>query len=544
MTTSSANNSVLRASSSIKILRRTQLNCWYDILGMYYSIKDRVELPRAAIPPAPGVGSWVQKGKKHNKSQPQKAAKGQNQGNGKNKHAYASKPKIPPPPRGKNPAKDTICQSVVRQETELEEELSSSLRASRKLKPGLLAVRGPMSNVKLWTAIYFQKEVENQLCKTIKSLRSDHGGEYMSQEFLDHLKDHVIIAHRTPPYTPQHNGVSRVETDPELDMVRSMMRSNNSSKSFWDYALETAARNLNMVPTKKVEKTPYKVWHGQAPKLSYLKVWGYFVSTCLTRYFFTSPKDKLEPSALLDPESDKWLNAMNVEMQSMKDNEVWVLVELPPNGKTVGSKWLFKKKTDIKEHDTPIKLVLWGRANSNLPLLFDLRKPSHLPIIYRENHKADFHMENSKRGSMPMQDKLRLSKSQGASTPAELKRMQNVPYAQLWVIMVSPCFTNAGYLTDADDLKSQTRYVFVLNGVLLTGRLPAKHIPLLHLQHFRAKVHYLLEVIEYGDIKLEKVHTDDNLADHLQKRWLFQSIQNLLGILECFQLVVFMKSVL
>ncbi|GJT07003.1 hypothetical protein Tco_0841465 [Tanacetum coccineum] len=38
-------------------------------------------------------------------------------------------------------------------------------------------------------------------------------------------------------------------------------------------------------------------------------------------------------------------------------------------------------------------------------------------------------MENSKRGSIPMQDKLRLSKSQGASTTAELKRMQNVPYA-------------------------------------------------------------------------------------------------------------------
>ncbi|GKC37733.1 retrotransposon protein, putative, ty1-copia subclass, partial [Tanacetum coccineum] len=52
-------------------------------------------------------------------------------------------------------------------------------------------------------------------------------------------------------------------------------------------------------------------------------------------------------AALLDPESDKWLDAMNVEMQSMKDNEVWDLVDLPPNGKTVGSKWLFKKKTDM-----------------------------------------------------------------------------------------------------------------------------------------------------------------------------------------------------
>nr|GEX74496.1 glutamate receptor 2.8-like [Tanacetum cinerariifolium] len=52
-------------------------------------------------------------------------------------------------------------------------------------------------------------------------------------------------------------------------------------------------------------------------------------------------------AALLDPESDKWLDAMNVELQSMKDNEVWDLVNLPPNGKTAGSKWLFKKKTDM-----------------------------------------------------------------------------------------------------------------------------------------------------------------------------------------------------
>ncbi|GJU96241.1 retrotransposon protein, putative, ty1-copia subclass [Tanacetum coccineum] len=65
----------------------------------------------------------------------------------------------------------------------------------------------------------FQKEVENQLGKTIKSLRSDRGGEYMSQEFLDHLKEHGIIAHRTPPYTPQNNGVSERRNRTMLDMV-------------------------------------------------------------------------------------------------------------------------------------------------------------------------------------------------------------------------------------------------------------------------------------------------------------------------------------
>ncbi|GJT16531.1 retrotransposon protein, putative, ty1-copia subclass [Tanacetum coccineum] len=57
-------------------------------------------------------------------------------------------------------------------------------------------------------------------------------------------------------------------------MVRSMMSQTTLPKSFWDYALESVARILNMVPTKKVDRTPYEVWHGQAPKLSYLKVWG------------------------------------------------------------------------------------------------------------------------------------------------------------------------------------------------------------------------------------------------------------------------------
>ncbi|GJZ52783.1 retrotransposon protein, putative, ty1-copia subclass, partial [Tanacetum coccineum] len=50
---------------------------------------------------------------------------------------------------------------------------------------------------------------------------------------------------------------------------------------------------------------------------------------------------------LSDPESEKWLEALNAEMQSMKDNQVWNLVDLPPNCKIVGSKWLFKKKTDM-----------------------------------------------------------------------------------------------------------------------------------------------------------------------------------------------------
>nr|GEY76532.1 retrotransposon protein, putative, Ty1-copia subclass [Tanacetum cinerariifolium] len=372
-------------------------------------------------------------------------------------------------------------------------------------------------------------------------------------------------------------------------MVRSMMSQTTLSKSFWDYALETAARILNIVPTKKVEKTPYEVWHGKAPKLSYLKVWGF--ESLVKRDTLTKP-DKLEPITIkcifigypkkmmgysfYYPHENKVLVARNAEfienslitleasgslkdheiiqkedthpsidtslnheeddleidepqsdivpirrstrtqhapdqMQSMKDNEVWVLVELLTNGKTVGSKWLFIKKTDMDEvvHTYKTRLVAKGYSQTSrvdyeetfspvadirairilisIAAYYDyeiwqmdvktvflngylneevyMEQPEGVKSylgrcfamkdlgeaayilgikIYRDRSRRliglcqsayiekilkRYCMENFKRESIRMQEKLKLSKSQGASTHAELKRMQNVPYA-------------------------------------------------------------------------------------------------------------------
>nr|GEY37022.1 uncharacterized mitochondrial protein AtMg00810-like [Tanacetum cinerariifolium] len=38
------------------------------------------------------------------------------------------------------------------------------------------------------------------------------------------------------------------------------------------YVIKSTARILNMVPTNKFKRTPYEIWHGKAPKLSYLKL--------------------------------------------------------------------------------------------------------------------------------------------------------------------------------------------------------------------------------------------------------------------------------
>lgn len=59
-----------------------------------------------------------------------------------------------------------------------------------------------------------------------------------------------------------------------------------------------------------------------------------------------------EPStyddAMLDPDSAKWLDAMKSEMDSMYQNQVWTLVDMPEGVKPIGCKWVFKKKTDME----------------------------------------------------------------------------------------------------------------------------------------------------------------------------------------------------
>ncbi|KAJ9556807.1 hypothetical protein OSB04_011421 [Centaurea solstitialis] len=307
----------------------------------------------------------------------------------------------------------------------------------------------------------YQNELQNLLDKRIKFLRSDRGGEYLSDEFDNHLMECGIVSQLTPPYTPQMNGVSERRNRTLLDMVRTIMCHSTLPISFWGHALETAAHILNRAPTKSVEKTPYELWKGKKPNISFLKIWGcevyvkrptseklkpksdkcFFVGypkTTVGYYFYNPEENKVfvarngkfleekflslentrkdvdlqvvdeedstptvepeiqhsnvepqsepieevqtqglrrssrvrqepdrylrflvsqdsgdlnEPTsygeAMSGSESEQWQEAMKAEMQSMYDNQVWELTDLPQHCRAVGRKSVFKKKTDM-----------------------------------------------------------------------------------------------------------------------------------------------------------------------------------------------------
>nr|GEU44262.1 hypothetical protein [Tanacetum cinerariifolium] len=399
-------------------------------------------------------------------------------------------------------------------------------------------------------------------------------------------------------------------------------RKNASVASTSGYAPETTARILNMVLTKKVGRTPYEIWHGKSPKLSYLKVW-------VMRH---SRNETHLTNLIPDPLT------MNMEMQSMKDNQVWYLVDLPSNGRTIRCKWLFKKRTDMNgnvhtfkaplvangftetyivdygETFSPVAditairillaisafydYVIWQMDVKEAFLNGYIREAAYIfgiKIIHRskrlitlsqsaylEKILNKIRMENSKKGYTPIMEKPDYRKSQGAKTPTvSFKYLMNTKNMVL-VYGAKPedelkvsCYADGSFQTDKNDTKSQTGYVFVLNGgavdwksakqsttpmsfieaeyiaaaeasmeavwmrkfidglgsVMPSNKRPMEILcdnePALAIgsdpetlkgaRQFQRKYHYIHKVIQEGEIFLKKVHTYDNVADPFTK---------------------------
>ena len=102
----------------------------------------------------------------------------------------------------------------------------------------------------------FKAEVENHRGRSIKSLRSDRGGEYLLGEFRQFLEDHGITSQLAAPGQPQQNSVAERRNRTLLDIVRPMMSYASLLVSFWGYALETSQYLLNLILSKVISTTP------------------------------------------------------------------------------------------------------------------------------------------------------------------------------------------------------------------------------------------------------------------------------------------------
>jgi len=117
--------------------------------------------------------------------------------------------------------------------------------------------------------------LEKQLDRKVKTLRTDNGLEFCSEEFNSFCAELGIQRHRTVRLTPQHNGVAERMNRTLLDKARCMLFSSGLSKAFWGEGIVTAAYLVNRCPSSALEfKTPEEVWSNKPPDLSNLKTFG------------------------------------------------------------------------------------------------------------------------------------------------------------------------------------------------------------------------------------------------------------------------------
>ena len=62
----------------------------------------------------------------------------------------------------------------------------------------------------------------------------------------------------------------------------------------------------------------------------------------IVRHDDEEPKNVNE--ALSGPKAKEWIKAMEEEIESMKNNQVWDLVDLPPGRRSIENKWILKIK--------------------------------------------------------------------------------------------------------------------------------------------------------------------------------------------------------
>lgn len=93
----------------------------------------------------------------------------------------------------------------------------------------------------------FKAEVENQLGKKIKVLRSDRGGEYESSVMSEFCESHGIIHQTTAPYTPQQNGIAERKNRTLKNMINCMLNSSGLPHNLWGETLLTANFILNRI---------------------------------------------------------------------------------------------------------------------------------------------------------------------------------------------------------------------------------------------------------------------------------------------------------
>ncbi|KAG7557329.1 Zinc finger CCHC-type superfamily [Arabidopsis suecica] len=121
----------------------------------------------------------------------------------------------------------------------------------------------------------FKVLVEQETGTSIKTFRTDRGGEFVSHEFQNFCDKAGIQRHLTAPYSPQQNGVVERRNRTLMEMTRSILKHMKMPNYLWGEAVRHSTYLINRVGTRTLDtQTPYEVYKGKKPNIEHLRVFG------------------------------------------------------------------------------------------------------------------------------------------------------------------------------------------------------------------------------------------------------------------------------
>ena len=143
---------------------------------------------------------------------------------------------------------------------------------------------------------HFKILVETDKGVKIKTLRSDRGGEFTSEEFSSYCLEQGIKRQLTAPYSPQQNGVVERKNMTVLSMVRAMLKAKDLPRDLWGEVVSTVVYILNRSFTKALKgQTPHEKWTGRKPSVDHMRIFGSLVHVKQTKGNLSKLEDRSEP---------------------------------------------------------------------------------------------------------------------------------------------------------------------------------------------------------------------------------------------------------
>ncbi|GKE88677.1 retrotransposon protein, putative, ty1-copia subclass [Tanacetum coccineum] len=152
------------------------------------------------------------------------------------------------------------------------------------------------------------------------------------------------------------------------------------------------------------------------------EIWQMDVKTAFLNGYHEEDIDMVQPDGFVDPKNPRKASGSNVTFLILNVDDIIIMgnhiLSLQSVKSYIGKCFAMK---DLGEATFILGIKIY---RDRLKRLIRLSQSAYMDKILKR-----YRMDNSKHGNIPMQERFDLNKTQGASTPGEVKWTQNVPYA-------------------------------------------------------------------------------------------------------------------